>query len=111
MKCLKCGAVVDQAQRGRPRSFCSTACRRLAEFELRRVARRIERLETNLESLRGVRDDGIPDGYGHSPQKRWELLVLGIKEAEKRLRDLLDTGEITTEETAQEVCRGAEVNG
>ena len=98
--CVECGRAVEHLPTGRPRSFCSTACRRLAEFELRRVARRIERLETNLESLRGVRDDGIPDGYGHSPQKRRELLVLGIKEAEKRLRDLLDAGEITTEERA-----------
>ena len=109
--CVQCGRTVEQPPTGRPRSYCSIGCRRTAEFEIRRLVRRIERQETNLESLRGVRDDGIPDGYGHSPQKRRELLVLGIKEAEARLRALLDTGEMATEETAQDVSRGAEVNG
>ena len=109
--CVKCGRAVEQPPTGRSRNYCSTGCRRTAEFEIRRLVRRIERLETNLESLRGVRDDGIPDGYGHSPQKRRGLMAEGIKAAEKRLRDLLDTGEMATEETAQDVSRGAEVSG
>ena len=97
--CLKCGRAVEQLPTGRPRSYCSTACRRTAEFEIRRLVRRIERLDTDLEHLRGVRDDGIPDVYGHSPKKRRALLAQGIREAEARLRALLDTGEIDTEET------------
>ncbi len=98
-KCLKCRRAVEQLPTGRPRSYCSTACRRTAEFEIRRLVRRIERLDTDLEHLRGVRDDGIPDVYGHSPKKRRALLAQGIKAAEARLRALLDTGEIETEET------------
>ena len=99
MGCVKCGRAVEQPPTGRPRSYCSTACRRTAEFEIRRLVRRIERLDTDLEHLRGVRDDGIPDVYGHSPKKRRSLMAEGIKEAEARLRALLDTGEIEMEET------------
>ena len=58
----------------------------------------MERLEDDLERLRGVRSYGIGDIHGHRPSDRRRILRQGIKEAEKRLRTLLDTGEIETED-------------
>ena len=40
-----------------------------------------------------MRDDGIPDTYGHNPGKRRTLLREGIKDDDERLRALLDTGQ------------------
>jgi hypothetical protein len=37
--CKSCGAVLIKGALGRPRSYCSDACRRAAELEVRRAAR------------------------------------------------------------------------
>lgn len=93
MKCVKCGRSTKKPSTGRPPRYCGEGCRRSSEYEIRRLVRRLEALEDDLVSLRGVRDDGIPDAYGHTPGKRRTLLREGIKDDEERLRVLLDTGQ------------------
>ena len=77
--CLKCQAPLERPEVGRPPSYCSTGCRRAAEYELRRLQRAIEGLE---EYARNLRLQGDPDRQG--PKVRQE-----IDQAEKRLRLLL----------------------
>ena len=43
--CLKCRTPLTPTAAGRPPSYCSTGCRRAAEYELRRIQRHLERLE------------------------------------------------------------------
>jgi hypothetical protein len=43
--CRKCGADLPaRPRRGRPAAYCSEPCRRLAEYEIRRIDRRLELL-------------------------------------------------------------------
>ena len=48
--CLKCRTPLTPTAVGRPPSYCSTGCRRAAEYELRRIQRHLERLEAQRES-------------------------------------------------------------
>ncbi len=51
-KC-KCGKPLEQpAGAGRPPTYCGTACRRAAEFEIRRLDKLLARLEDRLSELR-----------------------------------------------------------
>src|SRR5213593_2867940 len=52
--CLKCDQPlpVGTGRRGRPASYCSPACRRAAEYELRRIQRALEHVELLLRSVR-----------------------------------------------------------
>jgi hypothetical protein len=53
MKCRKCRiSEVEQSAKGRPKEYCSTACRRAAEFEIRRLDRRLGKLEDRDSELR-----------------------------------------------------------
>ena len=54
--CLKCRAPLTPTAAGRPPSYCSTGCRRAAEYELRRIQRHLERLEAQRESPFFVKD-------------------------------------------------------
>lgn len=90
-KCVKCSRPLSKAPRGRPPSYCGKGCRRSAEFEIRRLQRRIESLEIDLERQRGAREDGIADVYGRNNSAQRAALQKGIREAEERLRALLDT--------------------
>ena len=48
--CLKCRTPLTPTAVGRPSRYCSTGCRRAAEFELRRLQRHLERLERQRET-------------------------------------------------------------
>ncbi len=51
-KC-RCGKSLEQpAGAGRPPTYCGTACRRAAEFEIRRLDKLLARLEDRLVDLR-----------------------------------------------------------
>jgi hypothetical protein len=52
--CPKCGTSIEHAPgtHGRPPLYCSETCRRLAEFEIRRINRHMETLEASLSNLR-----------------------------------------------------------
>ena len=44
--CVKCGtALAERTGSGRPATYCTSACRRSAEYELRRVQAAIESVE------------------------------------------------------------------
>jgi hypothetical protein len=49
-RCVKCERPLKPTGVGRPPSYCSTGCRRAAEYELRRIQRHLERLEAQRES-------------------------------------------------------------
>jgi hypothetical protein len=55
-RCVKCERPLKPTGVGRPPSYCSTGCRRAAEYELRRIQRHLERLEAQRESLFFVKD-------------------------------------------------------
>jgi hypothetical protein len=76
--CLMCHGPLERPETGRPPSYCSTSCRRAAEYELRRLQRRLERLETEA-SYHRVRGNQIM-------VKRLETEVM---RATTRLRQLL----------------------
>lgn len=51
-QCPSCGIGLKRKRgRGRPAVYCSEPCRRLAEFTLRILARRIDRQEVELREL------------------------------------------------------------
>lgn len=52
--CLICHRPIEPKEGpGRPNVYCSPACRRTAEHEVRRLDRRLERLEEQRDDLRG----------------------------------------------------------
>lgn len=83
--CRKCSAPVERGDGpGRPRVYCSVACRRSAEREIRRLDRQIEAAE---DRLYWCRINGA-----HEP-------ALSRHEAERvrlevRLRELLDDDDV-----------------
>jgi len=83
--CRSCGAPVTQPSTGRPRTYCSTGCRRLAEHDIRRANGAITALENALQYYRfdgriKLRDDEQQAAFVAS-----ELIA-----ARKKLRALLD---------------------
>jgi hypothetical protein len=88
--CVKCGRSLEHATRGRPRRFCSIGCKRSAEYERRRLDRRIGWMEDQLVHVR--------DQNGRVWNPHTEAgLERQITAAEARLRDLLDTdGDLLT---------------
>lgn len=69
--CRRCGGDVVQSGSGRPKVYCSSACRRSAEFEIRRVSRaaeaaqaRVVATQERLEQMRlGVAGLGQREHY------------------------------------------------
>lgn len=52
-QCVMCQTVIeDVAKTGRPKQYCSIACRRMAEREIRRIEKRIGELEEDLMRFR-----------------------------------------------------------
>lgn len=71
--------------------YCSIPCRRLAEAERRRVARRLEQLENMLVHTR-LSGDGI--GFGNqTTEERCAALQVEIERATARLRELFEDAE------------------
>lgn len=52
--CVKCEGPLVQPKTGRPRWYCSPACRRAGEFELRRLQARLQQLEDTVTWKRHV---------------------------------------------------------
>jgi hypothetical protein len=65
---------------GRHPRYCSPSCRRATEYELRRLNRRVERLEWSASQLRQM--------FG-SESVQVRAIERDIAGAEERLRDLL----------------------
>lgn len=81
--CIKCKQPIQEnAIKGRNKSYCSIACRRAAELEIRRINDRLISLEKIAESYR--LKSPIFGGF----EKEEEVLA-EIERQEKRLRELL----------------------
>lgn len=95
--CPSCGAAVEQRTgAGRPAVYCGEACRRLAEYEIRALVRRIDRAELELRELG---NGGHHARSGHrgflSPEERaarTRALHGWLAEDRARLRSLLGSG-------------------
>ena len=87
--CRICGVhLPPKKPAGRRRIYCSKVCRRLAEFEVRRLETRIERLETEAENCR--RDhSGLLGGFGETVEQRLADIAEETRLAVARLRVLL----------------------
>ena len=52
-ECVTCQSPIeDTAKTGRPKQYCSVACRRMAERGIRRIEKRVGELEEKLIHLR-----------------------------------------------------------
>jgi hypothetical protein len=78
--CLKCHTPLERSEVGRPPTYCGPACRRAGEFELRRLQRRIERLEEYQSNLRL---------QGGGERRQQQVVQQELDRAEGRLRELL----------------------
>ncbi|MGH8729782.1 MAG: hypothetical protein ACREV9_16870 [Burkholderiales bacterium] len=95
--CLKCGKLIDSnAATGRPKSYCSIGCRRLAEFEIRRLAQFLAKHEEQWRLARWDRF-GCADVLGRTREQQIEDLERALRDAESRLKALLDSGETHAE--------------
>lgn len=80
--CLKCGGqIAESATAGRPKRYCSVACRRAAEHEVRRLNALLAKLEERVSNARL--------GFGFSSPGSVENLEGEIARQEARLRALL----------------------
>ena len=50
--CRSCSRPLNVPATGRPPQYCGTECRRIAEFSVRRVQRRLQSLEDDLSDAR-----------------------------------------------------------
>ena len=62
--CIKCHEPLRQPATGHPRWYCSPACRRSGEFEIRRIQQRLQKLEDMLVDQRHL------DSYLTAQQRR-----------------------------------------
>jgi sugar-specific transcriptional regulator TrmB len=83
--CIICGfSFIVVHRRGRPQVYCSVECRRLAEYEVGRLNRRLETLESRRSEIA-------------AGGRKWEVGMLPvldqqIDEATARLRALITRG-------------------
>jgi hypothetical protein len=97
--CRRCAGPLVTPRTGRPPTFCSTACRRAAEYEVRRLSRRLERLETEaadlcvqlhvIEHRDAAQSDEYRAYWSREPAARLAGLTHEIAAAEQRLATLL----------------------
>jgi hypothetical protein len=88
--CFKCGGQIQQLATGRPRRFCSDACRVAANYEIRRLNVRLQSLETDASRLRYEPDHGVKDWVGRTHAQHLAAAEAEIADAEARLRQLLE---------------------
>ena len=97
--CRKCGAeLAGRDGPGRPSSYCSTACRRATEYELRRSQTAIEAVEKRILAHR--EHIALPSGWppnccgrGEAAVKHLEWLEGERVRLEARMAVLLSDGE------------------
>lgn len=91
MHCIKCGAALAPASGpGRPPTYCGTVCRRLVEYEIRRLDRRLGNYEFQLREEQADRNeiDFFVDNLGRNRTQRIRDLKKWIKADRARLREL-----------------------
>src|SRR5262245_5523959 len=93
--CQKCGEEFSSKHSGRPKVYCSTTCRRAAEFELRPLHRSIAKLKRSAENLRGwirAGDDTYIWGWGR-PTEALPAVEKELAEARAELANILGKSE------------------
>jgi hypothetical protein len=89
LSCLKCDRPLTKPVTGRPPTYCSVGCRRSAEYEVRRISRRLEALEERASRLRHEPDTSVRDWVGRTRLEALTDVEAEIADAEARLRALL----------------------
>jgi hypothetical protein len=88
---VKCGRPLKAPSgAGRPPSYCSVACRRSAELEVRRLQKHLERLEQERIELGGYHSIDMRDHRGRTLEQGREDNGRAIVELEARLAALLE---------------------
>lgn len=96
--CRYCGHSVKSGGRGRPPLYCSVGCRRASEYEIRRLSRRLERLEDMQDAL-GRESALLEAEYAAGETTTWHIerqrrqaatLAEQILAHRDRMRSLLD---------------------
>src|SRR5687768_13517496 len=99
----RCGSELPkQSGRGRPQLYCSSACRRVAEFEIRTISRRIADLEETASLMRisiTAGDHTSWAGWGR-PRKALPAVEAEIAVQQGRLKVLLERGQARDATTA-----------
>jgi hypothetical protein len=93
--CLKCGAELERAAGpGRPPSYCGATCKRLVEYEIRRLDRRLADYEFQLREEQADRNDPAAwiDNLGRTRTQRINDLRKWVAADEARLRELIGGG-------------------
>ena len=89
-QCFRCAAQIQQPATGRPRRFCSDACRIATNYAIRRTNARLQALETLASRLRHEPDTGFRDCLGRTHAEEIAATEAEIADAEARLRLLLE---------------------
>ena len=92
--CIRCGEPVAQhVGGGAPKRYCSIRCRRLQEFEIRRVNRHLEsaewRLQAALERLEAVLAGAVGLGSVAGAEAAVADAAARVAELEARLGELV----------------------
>lgn len=91
MQCLICGNETKKPETGRPARYCSVACRRAREFEVRRLNKRLGQLESRRDDESELVDAPTTycDMYGRAAAERLAAVEKLIARAQSRLKALL----------------------
>ena len=84
--CASCGAELEpHTGSGRPFVYCGEPCRRIAEYQIRALVRRLDKSEIELRSLK------VDGGFYSDEDRRKRMAALRrwIKEDTAKLRSLL----------------------
>ena len=92
-QCIVCGALLASPKTGRPPRYCSSTCRRSAEYSLKRVNTRLLHLETRRDQLRRRLATGkLLVKYRRQLEQEVESLDNDCKRYEDELRALIGQG-------------------
>jgi len=90
LTCAKCGGPIERTPGpGRAPTYCGDLCKRLIEYELRRLDRRLATYELEQREIK-VNAEDWPDE--NDRQKRLRALRRWIRQDEDRLRELIGAG-------------------
>jgi hypothetical protein len=94
--CAECDEPLpERASTGRQAIYCSQSCKRLAEFRVRRLTRRLEVVETRLSDAHIVATSRTHlasehPGLAAFDQREIDALSGEVAELEQRLRTLIE---------------------
>jgi hypothetical protein len=90
--CAVCAAALEpRSGPGRPSVYCGAVCRRIAEFKIRALVRRIESQEIELREI-SVRDSTLDEYDLAQRRTRRRALRRWLEEDRAALRELLGDG-------------------